>query len=72
MSYSLRDMNYWEAISGPDTFVANTEFVFGVWPQHLIKHNMKESPIDLIQKHIQAYKKTAIETKGVIIKNDTT
>ncbi len=65
-------MNYCEAISGPDIFVANTEFVFGVWPQHFIKLKMTESPIDLIQKHIQAYKKTTIETKGVIIKNDTT
>ena len=65
-------MNYCEAISGPDIFDANTEFVFGTRAKHFIKHKMTESPIDLIQKHIQAYKNTATETNGVIIKNDTT
>lgn len=65
-------MNYCEAMSGPDIFVANTEFVFGTRPKHFIKHKMTESPIDLIQKHIQAYTKSPIETNGVMIKNDTT
>ena len=41
-------------------------------PQHRIKHKIKESINDLRQKHKQAYKNTAIETKGVIIKNDIT
>lgn len=65
-------MNYCIAMSGPDIFVANTEFVFGVCPQHRIKHKTNESLTDLIQKHKQANKNTAIETKGVMIKNDTT
>lgn len=42
-------MNCCEAMSGPDILVAKTELVFGVCPQHLTKHNIIESVIDLKQ-----------------------